>query len=314
MKPSIQGSLFALLTCSFWGTLPIALKQASQQLDALTIVWLRFSVAALWLWLWLPRPRMERMALDWSEGRLILLLALASLCLGGNFALYNISLYYLSAPAAQIVSQSGPLLLLAGGILVLREPFYRIQAAGGAILITGMMLFFNDRLHELFDLREGCGAGIALGLLAAFIWAAYGIAQKLLLRELSSAAALRVIYTCIALGLAPAASPLRILDIDVPQALCLAFCCLNTIVAYGSFGKSLSLWHTAGVGAVISLTPLFTVAGSMAAHALLPGVFPAADLNTLSLLGAFVVVSGALLMAAGPHILAKAKAPPQQGG
>ena len=305
MKPSIQGFLFALLTCSFWGTLPIALKQASQQLDALTIVWLRFSIAAVWLWLRLPRPRMKKTAFDWSDGRVILLFALASLCLGGNFALYNISLYYLSAPAAQIISQAGPLLLLAGGILVLREPLCKIQAAGGAILIAGMVLFFNDRLHELFDLREGCGAGIALGLLAAFIWAAYGIAQKLLLREFSSSAALRVIYTCVALGMAPAASPQCIPDIDVPQALCLAFCCLNTIVAYGSFGRALSLWHTAGVGAVISLTPLFTVIGSMAAHALLPGVFPAADLNALSLLGASIVVSGALLTAAGPHILTK---------
>ncbi len=307
MRTGFLGFVYALLTCTFWGTLPIALKQASLQLDAMTIVWLRFTVAALWLWLWLPCPRITIQKIDWSEGRIIILLALASLCLGGNFALYNISLYYLSAPAAQIIGQAGPLLLLTGGIFILREPVFKIQAAGGVILVAGMILFFNDRLHELLNVRDGCGAGIALGLFAAFIWAIYGIAQKLLLRELSSASALRIIYTCVALGLAPFATPQHIFDIDTAQLLCLAFCCLNTIVAYGSFGKALSLWHTAGVGAVISLTPLFTVAGSKAAHALVPVFFPSPELNALSLLGAFIVVSGAFLMAAGPYILGKRK-------
>ena len=84
--------------------------------------------------------------------------------------------------------------------------------------------------------------------------------------------------------------------------LCLAYCCLNTIVAYGCFGRALAGWHTAGVGAVLSLTPLFTLTCSWLAHRLVPDFFPAAPLNLWGWFGAFLVMLGAGLLAAGPRI------------
>ncbi len=305
MRSSLQGALLALTTVFFWSTLPIALQQISSDMTPLTIVWLRFSAAAAWLWLWLPRPRIGKIALDWSEGRVFMLFAAAAVCLGGNFVLYNTSVLYLPAPAVQILAQAGSLLLLAGGALVLKEKMLRIQVAGGIRLVGGLLLFFNDKLHELFfPSGEGYAIGVALGLIAALIWAVYGIAQKILLREFTSSSTLRVIYTCVALGLLPFSHFGEVFRLSFTQLCFLAFCCLNTIVAYGCFGKAMSVWNTMGVGAILSLTPLSTIAIAKLLHFAAPASFPPADLNLLSYIGALIVVSGAILMAAGRGIAA----------
>ena len=292
----------ALVTTFFWGTLPIALKAVTEQLDPFTIVWMRFTVAALWVWLW-PLPGKHRKEQRrWPGRQTLILFGLASLMLGANFVLYNSSAIYLSAPATQIVSQMGPLVLMLGGVLVLREPFRAVQGLGGLTLTVGLLLFFNERLHELLRFGEGYGLGLLLGLSGAFVWAVYGVTQKALMKVFSPKATLRVIYACVALGLTPLAQPWGILQLDGMQCCCLAYCCLNTIVAYGCFSRAMAIWHTAGVGAVLSLTPLFTLACAWLAHRFFPGSFPDAPLNLLGYAGALIVVLGAALLAVGPQV------------
>ncbi|MBO4300940.1 MAG: DMT family transporter [Desulfovibrio sp.] len=250
----------------------------------------------------MPRPAKRSLPHDWSEARIYVIFALAIFCLGGNFVLYNTSVIYLSAPAAQIISQTGPLILMLGGIGILREPFCRIQGIGGIVLVAGLILFFHDRLHELTRLDGGYGLGIAIGSAGALVWGMYGVAQKLLLREFSPAGTLRIIYTCVSLALIPFAEPSTLTKLDSAQWVCLAYCCLNTIVAYGCFSKAIGTWHTAGVGAILSLTPLFTLAGSRLTHVIAPNFFPDAPLDLINYTGALTVVAGAAALAVGPHL------------
>ena len=303
MTLAIRGFSLSLCTAFFWGTLPIALKQASAALDPLTIVWLRFSTAALWLWLRLPPPKIPG-----RPGRLpvsprhCLLFLVAGLTLGANFVFYNSGVIYMSASATQIVSQAGPLLLMLGGVWLLREPFCRVQGAGGVVLTLGFLFFFSGRVPEFAHLGEGYGLGLVFGVLGALTWAAYGLAHKLLLRAYAPETTLRFVYTFVALGLSPFAHPGGMAALGLGGCLCLAYCCLNTIVAYGCFGRALACWHTAGVGAVLSLTPLFTLICAGSAHRLVPNFFQAAPLNLLGWFGAFLVMLGAGLLAAGPRI------------
>lgn len=46
--PNTAGLMLALLTALFWGALPLALKHLISTMDAITIVCLRFWVAAAW--------------------------------------------------------------------------------------------------------------------------------------------------------------------------------------------------------------------------------------------------------------------------
>ena len=296
----LKGLFLALTTVIFWGTLPIALKQVVTTVDPTTIVWIRFSTGALWLWFWLPRRTTRRARSGLYSGRVVLLLGVAAAGLGGNFVLYNASVACMSASACQIVAQAGPMLLMLGSVLVLGEALRRVQVAGVVVLLLGLGLFFNERLTELFQIRDGYGLGLALGLTAAVVWAVYGLAQRILLREMAPPRIMRVLYTCCALALFPFATPSALLRLDTAQSLCLAYCCLNTLVAYGAFSRAMSGWNTAKVSAILTLTLLFTLAFAQIFHLLAPSFFPADPLNWLGYGGALVVVCGAGLIAVGP--------------
>lgn len=184
------------------------------------------------------------------------------------------------------------MLLLLGGVFLLHEPFLPIQGFSAVTLVTGLLLFFNTRLLELFTGSGDFAFGMLLGLSAAFVWASYGVAQKVLLR---------VIYPCCALGLLPASSPSEVLDLNFFQACCLAFASVNTIVAYGAFTKAMNIWHSAKVSAVLTMTTLFTLALEYLGHAILPDVFPLESLSLISAFDAAVVILGALGIAPGPR-------------
>ena len=98
--------------------------------------------------------------------------------------------------------------------------------------------------------------GMALGIMAAFVWAGYGIAQKILLRTISPGRIMRFIYLAGALALTPLSSPSAFLELDSLQMGCLLFACINTIIAYGAFSTAMNNWHAAKVSAVVTTTPL----------------------------------------------------------
>lgn len=296
----VKGLFLALTTVLFWGTLPIALKQVTTTVDPTTIVWIRFTTGALWLWLRLPRTKSRRSSPGLYSGRVILLLGVAAAGLGGNFVLYNASVACMSASACQIVAQAGPMLLMLGSVLVLGETLHRVQTVGVVMLLLGLGLFFNERLGELLQLSGGYGLGLALGITAAAVWAVYGLAQRILLREMPPPRLMRILYTCCALALFPFASPQLLLRLDTAQGLCLAYCCLNTLVAYGAFSRAMSCWDTARVSAILTLTPLCTLAFARLFHLFAPTFFPADPLNWPAIGGAAAVVCGAALMAVGP--------------
>lgn len=64
----------------------------------------------------------------------------------------------------------------------------------------------------------------------------------------------------------------------------------------------MSRWNTARVSAILTLTPLFTLAFARFFHLITPTFFPADPLNWLGIGGALTVVCGAGLIAAGPAL------------
>ena len=61
----------------------------------------------------------------------------------GNFWLFSTSLLYLSAAASQVLAQLSPFILLAAGVVVLKEPLRANQIAGAVILMAGILLFLT---------------------------------------------------------------------------------------------------------------------------------------------------------------------------
>ncbi|MBX5461991.1 MAG: DMT family transporter [Steroidobacteraceae bacterium] len=302
------GFFLAVLTAVSWGLLPIALAITLEAVDAFTLTWFRFLTAALGLGAILAwMGRMPRLGGIDRRGWLLLLIALAALT--GNFVLYLVALLYTSPTINQVVTQLSPLLLMLGGIAVFHERFSARQWAGFLLLLIGLPLFFNRRLPELAHLNSGLGHEVALLVLASAVWAIYGLAQKMLLKQLQSQQVLVLLYAGAAVVLLPLSHPSHLLKVNVLQACTLAFSCANTVVAYGAFAEALRHWEASRVGATLTLTPLFTMVSMWALEHWAPHVVRPEQLNALSVGGALVVVGGSMLCALGN---ARAAAPSTQ--
>ena len=80
----------------------------------------------------------------------------------------------------------------------------------------------------------------------------------------------------------------------------LAFCCLNTIVAYGCFAEALNLWDASKVSAVLALAPLFTI-GTLKLIVFINPDYAFSDrLSWLSIFGALLLIIGSALTALIP--------------
>ncbi|KGQ70398.1 hypothetical protein A1D23_10785 [Chelonobacter oris] len=299
----ISGFFLALTTAICWGTVPLALKPLVRYMDSSTIVWYRFVVAAVGLFLLLaffgklpPFKLLIGRRFRW-------LTTLGILALGGNFLLFNTSLNYLAPSVTQVIAQVAPFLMMIASAVFLKEIIGITQKIGAILLIIGLLLFFNERLAELFTSMTAYTIGVLLSLAAALVWVGYGLAQKLMLRRFNSQQILLVFYTGSAILFTPLAEAGSVSRLPLLELCCLAYCCLNTIVAYGAYAESVNRWDVSKVSAIITLTPLFTILFSEIAHRVAPQSFDLPALNLLSYLGAIVVVSGALCSAIGHKFL-----------
>jgi drug/metabolite transporter (DMT)-like permease len=290
------GFALALTTAVLWGVLPIALKIALKSIDPYTVTWYRFASSGLILGVVLGMtgglPAFRKF-----DRRTWMLLAIAFVGLTGNYVLYIVALVHTSPTITQTVAQLGPMILLFGGLVIFKEKFSSLQWLGFAVLMTGLVLFFHDRLLELSRLSGDLGIGVLFLTLAAFIWAAYGLAQKRLLKALGPQQILLVLYIGASLALIPTAAPGSIRQASALQLSMLAFCCLNTLVAYGAFAEGLKHWEVSRFSAVLATAPLFTVAGMWIIGRFAPNLVAAERLNALSMLGTLLVVGGSVTCA-----------------
>jgi drug/metabolite transporter (DMT)-like permease len=286
----MTGLALALTAASLWGVLPIALEVVLQGLDPYTITWYRLGSAGLILFLILAARRGLPKPQSLIRGAWILL-CLALLALTGNYVLYVKAVAYTSPTVAQTVTQLGPMFLLLGGLVILKERFSRLQWTGFALLILGLVLFFNLRLPELIH-SSGLGRGVVLLVIGALVWGVYGLAQKRLLRWMSPQQILLLIYLGAGILLLPLTTPGDVRHLTRLQYWMLGFCCINTLAAYGAFAEGLKRWEVSRFSAVLSTSPLFTVAGMWIVGKFAPNLVAPEHLNMLSVAGTLLVVAG----------------------
>lgn len=296
------GMLLALTTAICWGALPIAMKQVLTTMAPPTVVFYRFLMAGLGLGTVLAlRGKLPPVHLL-RKPRWLVLLALATGGLFGNFLLFSSSLQYLSPTASQVISQFSPVGMMVACVVVLKEKMRGTQVVGAIMLLCGLVIFFNTSLIEIFTRLTDYTLGVIFGVLAATVWVIYGVAQKVLLRRLASQQILFLLYTLCTIALLPLAQPNMIFQLSGWQLACLLFCGLNTLVGYGALAEAMARWQAAQVSALITLTPLFTLLFSDLLALAWPDLFAIPLLNLMGYLGAFIVVAGAMYSAIGHRL------------
>jgi len=293
------GILLAITTAVCWGSLPIAMKQVLVVMDPFTVVWFRFSLAAIVLGCILAsRHKLPPMQL-FKTPRWLILILVATCGLMGNFVLFGSSLQYLSPTASQVIGQLSPVGMMLASVVILKERMRVTQVIGAGMLVLGLILFFNTSLIEIFTRLTDYTLGVLLGTGAAVVWVIYGVSQKVLLRRLASPQILFLLYTLCSIALLPLASPAMLSQLNSWQFACLLFCGANTLVGYGALAEAMARWQAAQVSAFVTLTPLFTLLFSDLLALAWPGMFAAPVLNVIGYFGAFVVVAGAMFSAIG---------------
>lgn len=297
----LLGFALALLAAMTWGTLPIAVRQVLKFVDAPTLVWVRFTVAAAVLFVLLALGgRLPKWRdFSWCSFRL-LLLGVAGI--SANFVLIAQGLHYISPTTTQVLWQISPFTMIVVGVLVFKDRMTAAQKIGLVLLLAGLLMFFNDKFGEL----SGLGAyakGVLLCGAGSMAWVCYAVAQKLLSAQFGPQQILLLIYAASAAVFLPFAEPAHIGSLDGTLAwVCFAYCCLNTLIGYGSFGEALKHWEASKVSAVTTLLPVFTVIFSLLGHYVMPDTFAAPDMNGLGYVGALIVVGGAVTAAVGDRL------------
>ena len=290
------GLALALVTAACWSTLPVALKITLEVLDPYTLTWVRFVIAGAVMLAWLAArgglggfARLDR--------RRWWLLAIAGALLIANYVFYLLGVQHSTPGNAQLLIQLAPLLMALGGIFVFHEHYRPGQWLGLAIIATGLGLFFLDQTGQSLVGPAQYALGSAMVVVAALVWAGYALIQKQLLLRLSSPAIMLFIYLMASLVLLPLARPASLLRLDALGLGLLAFCALNTLVAYGAFAEALVHWEASRVSTVLALTPLLSLAVIAGVHSLWPQAIAPESVGAWGYVGAVLVVAGSAMAA-----------------
>ena len=300
-----KGLSLALITAVMWGLLPLGLGSVLHFMDSYTITWYRFIFATIFIGIMLFSKKTIPVAI-FKDKKLFARTLIAAIVLSLNYILYLTSLYFVPAETAQMLIQMAPFMMLIGSVIFLKESFSPGQMIGSVILISGLLLFFNQQFSLSNDINnEDFITGFFIMLGASVTWATYAILQKQMLAKFSSNQIMWCIYLLSSLFFFPATTPSDVSSLSVISLLLLLFCCANTLVAYGTFAESLKHWPASKVSAVLAITPLLTVLFATIASHYFPDYVKAQDLNALAYIGACLVVTGSVLTALGNRILNK---------
>lgn len=303
------GLCLALTTAICWGALPIAMKQVLAVMEPYTVVWYRFFIASIGLGIMLSSRHQLPPLRIFRRRRWLVVLLIATCGLLGNFVFFSSSLQYLSPTASQVIGQLSPVGMMFASVLILKEKMRVTQVIGAVTLVCGLILFFNASLIEIFTRLTDYTLGVLLGVCAAGVWVTYGVAQKILLRRLTSQQILLLLYVLCVVLITPFARPEVILQLNGLQLACLLFCGANTLIGYGALAEAMARWQSAQVSAVITLTPLFSLLFSDVLALIWPMYFEITALNLPGYIGALVVVAGAMFSAVGHRFFPGKKEP-----
>lgn len=301
----LLGFTFALITAMAWGSLPIALKQLLTVMTPQTIIWYRFIVASFALLFFLAIRR-KLPKFSQLNRYYIGLFIIGTIGLSGNFSLFNTSLQFIEPSVAQIFIHLSSFAMLICGVLIFKEKLGLHQKIGLVILIVGLGLFFNNKFHEFTHLNHYF-IGVLLSILAALIWVAYGLAQKLMLRQFTAQQILLMFYFGCTIIFTPFVQISEVQELSGLTLVCFIYCCLNTLIGYGAYAEALNRWEVAKVSVVVTLVPLFTILFSYLLHLTNPEYFAKSELNGISYIGALVVIFGAMFSAVGHKVIQNKK-------
>lgn len=288
---NLKGVLYAMLTALLWGFLPIFLKVALKEIDPVSIVWFRFTFAFAVLFIYYLLTDKKQLKIF---TRPPLILVIAAVALGVNYLGFLQGLNYTSPSNAQIIIQTGPILLALVGVIFFKERLNYRQIIGFAIAGLGLFLFYHNQLQTFIHDTEAFNKGFFWVELAAVTWVLYAALQKKLVQQHPAQVLNMVLYGIPALIYTPIADFSAFSGLSVNTWIIVIFLGVNTLVAYGSIALAFKYTEAYKVSIIVTLNPIITLLTMAVLTEMQVEWIKAENLTIYSLLGAVLVIGGAI--------------------
>lgn len=290
-----KGILFAATTALFWGVLAIFLKIALKELDSMTIIWLRFLVAFVFLSTWLAFKRPEEFKIYRKMPPLLLI---AALSLGFNYVGYMKGVELAGPATAQILIQSAQVMLVVVGIFIFKEKLTRKQILGFVLASIGFFLFYHESIAHITNTRESYDLGVIYTLFGATVWVVYAAIQKKLVAKHSAQQLNMIIYLVPMLMFVWFADFHKLAHLSFVMWVLVIFLGLNTLIAYGCLAEAFKYLEATKVSIIITLNPIITITTLTVMAYLEVTIIETTIISILGFIGAILVVFGAILAVA----------------
>ena len=292
-KNQTKGLIYAGITAGLWGFLAVALKIALKYFDPFTIVWFRFFVAfnVLFFYYALVKPSWLKILYKPPS-----LLVLAALLLSYNYIGFMQGVNYAGPGIAQVLIQSGAILLGLFGFVFFKEKINIIRGVGFIIAGAGFGLFYFEQLQEFVVNEVVLNRGVIWTLSAALAWAGYAVILKILVRKWPTQQVNLFLYGLPVLLYIPFVDFSLFLG-SYPWYIWVLLISLglNTVVAYGSLSMAFKYAEANRISIIITLNPIITFA---VLEVLLYFNIQWIEISSFSVfayVGAFLVLAGAIL-------------------
>lgn len=289
-----RGVIYASITAILWGFLSIALKVGLQFMPPVNIVWFRFIFAFLGLFLYYLFFHPKKLSILKKPP---ILAVVAALGLSINYFGFVNGLNYTSPNTAQVVMQTGPILLGVIGFVVYKERISRMQMVGFLIAFIGLSIFYFNQIEGLIgEKAQLFNKGFFWVFSGALGWVLYAALQKHLVKSFETQLLNLVIFAIPALIFIPFVDYSFFLALNFGQWLLMIFLGLNTIIAYGFLALAFKYTQVNKISVVISLNPIITFA-AMAFLFFIDAQWIETSLMGLkTFIGAILVILGAIFV------------------
>jgi len=293
MTNQAKGIIYTLITVLMWGVLAIALKIASKEIDSPTIVWFRFSLAFSGMFVWMVIKNPKELKILYKPSGLIVV---SSLALAWNYIGFMLGIQYTSPSNAQIVIQTGPILLAVFGIIFFREKISRIQIIGFLLAIIGFWIFYRQHISTIASQEGQFTKGVLLTLTGAIAWAVYAALQKKLVLHYPVGTLNVFIFGLPVLLYLPFVNFANLAHLSLGYWALLVFLGANTLISYGCLSMALKYLEAGKVSILLVLNPIITVVLMGILTALQVDWIGGEHFSVLSIAGALLALAGAILV------------------
>lgn len=250
-----KGITFAIITAVLWGVLAIGIKMVLTEVDPITVVWMRMSIAMLGVGAYFLMKRPSAFQVFTKPPRLIWVAAIG---LAFNYIGYAKGIDWAGPASTQVVIQLGPITLCIAGFFLFKEKFASRQIWGFILAFIGLFFFYRQQLGSMEVGQDTFIKGVLATIVGATAWAAYSISQKKLVVNHPVQQINLFLYAFSTVAYLPFVDFSEFIDLSPWAWALLIFLGLNTLIAYGSLGEALKYTDAGKVSVIIILNPIIT--------------------------------------------------------